>query len=125
MIFIIYNKIFDEKNIDTLITIWPHDAHPTHKVCSDIALAASRKIPRILLVKVSWNPATVAYKPCFFMDISSYYEQKVAALRCFETEFQRVGDSWLTFVDADSKARGLESNLARAEAFDLLSWIPE
>ena len=118
-------RVFERNNIDTLITIWPDDAHPTHRVCSEIALAASRKIPRILLVKVSWNPSPAKYNPSFYMDISKSYDKKLMALRCFETEFSRVGESWLVYADAESKLRGLESNLCRAEAFEILRWIPE
>ncbi len=62
-------EVIKQESIDTLITIWPFDAHPTHRAASQIALAASRKVPRILLTKISWNSVPHAYKHNYFVDI--------------------------------------------------------
>ena len=116
-------QVIEQHAIDTLITIWPYDAHPTHQTASRIALAASRKIPRILTVKISWNSVPEAYNPKYFVDISDFVEIKLDALRCYQEEFERSGGAWEKYVRSSAQLHGLESNCEFAEAFEIVRYV--
>lgn len=113
-------NIIQDEQIDTLVTLWPHDAHPTHQIASRIALAATRKVPNVLTARVSWNSVVEAFKPNFFVDITAQYETKLKALRCYEDEFARTGALWEKFVRGSATVYGLEANCEYAEAFEIV-----
>lgn len=115
-------KIIEAESIDTMITIWPYDAHATHRIASEIALAASRKIPRILTTRISWNSVPQAYKPNFFVDITGHLDAKVEALKCYESEFARRGAAWEKNIRSNASIYGLESGYNLAEAFEVVRY---
>jgi LmbE family N-acetylglucosaminyl deacetylase len=116
-------NIISKYNIDTLITVWQHDAHTDHRVASKIALAASREIPRVLLTRVSWNSVPFAYKPNYFVDITSQFQSKLDTLKCYKDEFERTGDLWEKFISSQGKLYGLESGCDLAEGFEIVKWL--
>jgi LmbE family N-acetylglucosaminyl deacetylase len=115
-------KIIRDENIDTLITIWPRDAHPIHRIASDIALNATRKVPNVLTAKISWNSSGHAFRPTFFVDITRYIELKIQALQCYEDEFERTGRYWERFIRSSCGMYGLEANCEYAEAFEVIKY---
>jgi LmbE family N-acetylglucosaminyl deacetylase len=115
-------KIMTEYSIDTLITISPHDAHPDHRAASEIALNASRRIPKVLLSKVSWNCFPGVFDPRFFIDISEYFDQKIKAMRCFEDEFLRTGEEWEKFARSTGELYGLQAGCKLAEGFEIIRY---
>lgn len=113
-------NLIDQESIDTLITIWPYDAHPTHQIASQIALSSTRKVPNVLTSKISWNSVREAYKPTFFIDISQTIEKKLEALKCYKDEYERVGNKWEKYIRSSGGLYGLEANCDYAEAFEVI-----
>lgn len=105
---------------DTLITIWEHDAHPAHQATNAIAMAATRKVPNVLTVRLSWNSAPQAWKPNFFVDVTDTLEYRLAALRCYESEWERTGALWEQYIRSTAGLFGLESGFQAAEGFSVV-----
>ncbi len=115
-------KIIAAEDIDTLITIWPHDAHPTHRIAADLALNTTRKLPNVLTTRISWNSSGHGFRPTFFVDITPYLELKIDALRCYADEFARTGRLWEKFIRSANSLYGLEANCDYAEAFEVVKY---
>lgn len=99
------------------------DAHPMHSVTHQIAMAASRKIPRVLAVQISWNASHDLFHPVFFMDISNTLDAKLEALQCYQREWARTGVDWQKFVNSSAQLYGLRSNCSLAEGFEVIKWL--
>lgn len=123
------NKVTDILNfisknkIDTIVTIWPFDAHRDHRIASEIALAASRKIPRVLLTQVSWNSTYQSFAPNYFVDITNQFEAKQAALQCYEDEYRRTGSLWEKFILSTAMEYGMKAGCEKAEGFEVLKYL--
>ena len=115
-------KVINKEKIDKLITIWPYDAHPTHREASKIALAASRKIPKIILVKISWNIVPQSFNPNLFIDITNYLGVKLQALRCYKEEFERTGELWEKEIRSNASSYGIQSGFNYAEAYQIIKY---
>jgi len=116
-------NIINDKNIDTLVTIWPYDAHKDHRMASEIACSASRKVPRVLFAKVSWNSTMQTFKPKYFVDVSRQFEAKREALKCYEDEYERTGLLWEQYILASARSFGLEAGCRLAEGFEVLKYV--
>jgi len=103
--------------IDTLVTIWEHDAHPAHRATNAIAMAASRKVPNVLTVRLSWNAVSEAWKPNVFVDITETLEYRIAALQCYGNEWERTGALWEQYIRSTAALYGLECGCKAAEGF--------
>lgn len=112
--------IIEEENIDTIVTIWQHDAHPVHQVVAQHAFAASRKVPNILTTRLSWNAVPYTFKPSYFIETTKYLETKLAALRCYKSEYKRIGHEWERFVHSTGILYGLESCCEFAEGLEIV-----
>jgi LmbE family N-acetylglucosaminyl deacetylase len=106
--------------IDTLITIWQYDAHPAHQATNAICMAASRKIPNVLTVRLSWNSVPQAWKPSLFVDISRTLEDRVKALQCYADEWARTGHLWEKYMRSTAALYGLEAGCDAAEGFEVV-----
>jgi len=115
--------LIGDHSIDTLITISPNDAHPDHRATSEIALNASRMVPRVLLCKVSWNSFPTTFQPRYFVDTSSMMETKSKALQCYEDEYARTGPRWERFIRSTGQLYGLEAGCEHAEGFEVLKYL--
>ena len=115
-------RIIQRHEIDTILTIWPHDAHRDHRAASEIALAATRKIPSVLLTKVSWNSTSQTFSPTYFVDITDQFEAKRTGIRCYEDEYKRTGDLWERLIYAQGQLFGLEAGCTMAEGFEVMKF---
>ena len=106
--------------IDTLVTIWEHDAHPAHQATSAIAMAATRKVPNVLTVRLSWNTSSHAWKPNFFVDVTATLEHRIAALQCYQSEWDRTGAQWEQYIRSTAALYGLECGCKAAEGFSVI-----
>ena len=113
-------NIIGEHAIDTLVTIWPHDAHKDHRAVSEIALAATRKVPAVLVARVSWNATPQPFRANYFVEITDQFETKRRALRCYEDEYERAGHLWEKFISSQGHLFGLEANCGIAEGFEVV-----
>lgn len=115
-------NIIDKYQIDTLITLTPKDAHPDHRATSEIAINASRKVPRVLLTRLSWNSYWMSFKPNYFVDITGLLETKSRALQCYYDEYARTGPLWENFIRSTAVLYGLEAGCELAEGFEVLKY---
>jgi LmbE family N-acetylglucosaminyl deacetylase len=106
--------------IDTLVTIWRHDAHPAHRAANAIAMAATRKIPNVLTVQLSWNKVPQAWNPNFFVDVAATLEYRVAALQYYEDEWERTGLLWEQYIRSTTALYGLQCGCKAAEGFEVV-----
>ncbi len=109
--------------IDTLVAIDPTDAHKDHRVASEVALAAARELPRVLLTRVSWHSTSASFHSRYFVDITEQFEAKRAALQCYRDEYERVGQKWERLVQAQATLCGLQAGCALAEGFDIVKFL--
>jgi LmbE family N-acetylglucosaminyl deacetylase len=113
-------NLISRVRIDTLITIWQYDAHPAHQATNAICMAASRKIPNVLTVRLSWNSVRQAWKPSRFVDISRTLEDRVKALQCYADEWARTGHLWERYMRSTAALYGLEAGCDAAEGFEVV-----
>jgi LmbE family N-acetylglucosaminyl deacetylase len=106
--------------IDTVVTVWEHDAHPAHQAAHAIAMAATRKVQNILTVRLSWNAVPESWKPNLFVDVTETLEDRIAALKCYESEWDRTGRLWELYVRSTATLYGLECGCAAAEGFSVV-----
>jgi N-acetylglucosamine malate deacetylase 1 len=106
--------------VDTLVTIWEHDAHPAHQATNAIAMAATRKVPNVLTVRLSWNSVPEPWKPNLFVDVTATLEHRIAALRCYRSEWERTGPLWEQYIRSTAALFGLECGYEAAEAFSVV-----
>lgn len=111
----VLNRI-DKFNIDTLLTTWNKDSHRDHRVASEIALAASRRVPNYLMGQVNYY-MTDFFTPNFFIDITSEWDSKIKCLSLFESQWQRNEKDWTEFLDNTSRYYGKVIGVERAEGF--------
>jgi len=102
---------------DTILCPWIEDLQMDHQVTAKMAVAASRKVPRILMAQASWHLGTKIFSPNVFFDITRTFNRKMAALACYDSEMKRVGDQWRNYHDALTRYYGLIAGVERAEGF--------
>ncbi|WP_089939164.1 PIG-L deacetylase family protein [Candidatus Entotheonella palauensis] len=123
------DKVVDLLNIirrcevDTLVAIDQSDAHKDHRVASEVALAAARELPRVLLTRVSWHSTPEVFQSRYFVDITRQFEAKRAALQCYRDEYERVGPTWERLVQAQATLYGLQAGCTLAEGFDVVKFL--
>jgi LmbE family N-acetylglucosaminyl deacetylase len=106
----------DKYNIDTILTTWNKDTHRDHRVASEIALSASRRVPNFLMGQVNYY-MTDFFSPNFYIDITSEYEKKIEALSLFRSQWERNKKDWTEFLDITSQYYGKIIGTSRAEGF--------
>lgn len=88
------------------------DAHPDHVAATELVEAGRfwSKLTKTDLPGEPWLPQRIfnyycvhlkhAAQPAFILDISAFWEQKLAAIRCYESQFiTGRSTEWPTFLD--------------------------
>lgn len=121
------------------LIIVPHwqQRHPDHRVCSQLSFDASHYAglkkaklsgephrPRKILYSTYYEPTT----PSFAVDVSAQYDRKLAAIRCYRSQFREgdktnkvfsPGADLFDFVRANDGALGSQIRAQYAEAYVL------
>jgi len=116
-------NLIHKYDIDTLITIWPYDAHRDHRIASQIALAASRSVSKVLVTRLSWNKTIEKFDPNFFIRIDDMIEYKLKSIRCYEDEYARNKKKWEKYIYAMAGLYGLEAGCSYAEGFEIIKFL--
>lgn len=106
----------EDLTIDTILCPWERDVHHDHEVASRIALAASRRVPRVLMGQINFFVRDI-FSPNVFVDISETWEQKIKALECYTSQWSRAGKEWYGFLDQTTRYYGQMVGVERAEGF--------
>jgi LmbE family N-acetylglucosaminyl deacetylase len=128
-------KNLKEPNI--VFTHSPSDLNIDHRIIAKAVLTAFRPIPNQVIADLysieipsatdfGHNDFFGSFKPNYFVDISSTWDLKLAALQIYGSEIPAPPHSRsVSGIDALSKLRGHQSGIERAEAFQLLRKIEQ
>ena len=75
------------------------------------------------MYRSNWYKSVEPFDGDFFVDISDYLDIKVASIRAHESECERRGEQWITFVKNQNRTRGIEIGVDYAEDFKLVKWL--
>lgn len=118
------DAIIDDIKPDFLISHHPFDSHQDHKAASEIMFAVSRKgrVKNILTgAPLPYRPNIFAYKPQYFVDISSTINKKLEALRCFKSQYEKYGgELWIDRVKSVARVMGWAIEMEYAESFEVI-----
>ena len=109
-------KRINKYSIDTLICPFKKDLHHDHEVVTRIAIAASRRVPNLLMGQVNYY-VNEFFVPNVFVDISNYWDRKIEALKLYAGQWKKSGNEWFEFMDSTTKYYGKIAGVKRAEGF--------
>jgi LmbE family N-acetylglucosaminyl deacetylase len=115
------NAVVDEFQPTVVFTHWPFDTHRSHANTALATIAASRYYNSVLM----YEPITpsgrsyVGFRPQLYVSIDDTIEQKLRALRCHRSEYEKYGEQWIEGVEARSRYRGYEMRARFGEAFEV------
>lgn len=109
-------NLIEERKIDTLILPWYKDIHRDHMIVSEVGIAASRRVPRVLFGQINYY-VNEFFKPNIFIDITNYMENKLKALSMYKSIWDRNGKDWESFILSTNTYYGKIVNTKFAEGF--------
>jgi LmbE family N-acetylglucosaminyl deacetylase len=113
-------KILQSLRPDVVYTHWPIDAHMDHQVAGLLALTSWVKMNKpfdLYFYEVNTGSETMAFNPDSYVDITKQHDKKKIAMFAHKT--QDPVNVYNTFFKQMEAFRGLEANVAVAEAFVL------
>lgn len=125
------SEVFKRFEPEEMFVPHAHDIHSDHRIVFDAVAACSKwfrypSLKRILAYETLSETdcildVEVAFKPNFFIDITTHLEKKIQLLSCYQSElgefpFPRSE----TAVRSLAQVRGAQSGFLAAEAFQLL-----
>ena len=111
-------EVIAAENPDLVITHWPIDGHPDHRVCSLLVYDAWRRLGysfELYYFETMTGTQTQYFQPTDYVDISRVAERKHEAY--FAHVSQNTTKSFARYHDRVEKFRGIEFRCERAEAF--------
>jgi LmbE family N-acetylglucosaminyl deacetylase len=105
------NSRFDEFKPNIIFTHWPFDTHKSHQNTGLSTIAAARYYNSILMFEPfpPGGRSYVAFRPQLYIDITSYIEIKLSALRAHKSQYDRYGEEdWINAVRARAQFRGFD-----------------
>lgn len=116
------NKIIDDYNIDTIYTHWNYDTHQDHLRTTQSVLSAGRYVKNILMYEPEYpaGRSYIGFRNQYYVDISSVFDKKMAALNCHSSQIKKYGDNFLKAVEARAIHRGYEIGQKYAECFEIV-----
>ena len=110
------------------------DRHIDHRIIFDSVMVATRPVgsafPRIVfcyetLSETFWNAVGIEpqFQPNFFVDISKFVDQKIAALECFKSQITDNPSRDVEATKALGKLRGSQNGCDYAESFVMIRCI--
>jgi LmbE family N-acetylglucosaminyl deacetylase len=93
----------------------PHDTHQDHVATSAAALAASRRLARILFYQ---SPSTTSFDPTVFVDVAQTLATKLDALQAHWSQVMQCEMVDLEAVQVGAGYWGTRAKIGYAEAFE-------
>lgn len=114
----VLERLQDEVKPDLVFIPFLEDLHQDHETVAKAAVRTFRRNETILQYEII-RYGSHSFTPSLFVDISDVLEVKLAALRCYESQFQKRA-----YFDEESfrslaRTRGAQSGYAYAEGFVL------
>jgi len=118
------DQIVQEISPDVLISHHPFDSHQDHRAAAEIMFSISRqgRIKNVLSCSpLPYRPNVFAFRPQFFVDISSTINIKLEAIRCYKSQYDKYGGEKLVErVKALARVLGWAVNIEYAECFEVV-----
>lgn len=111
-------ELIAKENPDIVLTHWPIDSHPDHRVCSILVYDAWRRLGynfELFYFEVMSGVQTQMFSPTDYVDISEVADKKKEACMCHAS--QDMTSLYKDWHDRMELFRGLEYRCKRAEAF--------
>lgn len=115
--------IMSKFNPDIIFTHHPFDTHQSHEGVAKASIAAARRKNTVFFYEPIQpsGRSYVAFKPGLYVDIQDTIEDKIEALRCHKSEYNKFGaENWIEGVKCRCGFRGYEIGKKYAEAFEIL-----
>ena len=104
-----------EVEADVIYAHAPNDTHQDHAATSAAALAAARRLQRVLFYQ---SPSTTSFDPNVYVDVESSLAAKLAALRAHWSQVMQCLMVDLEAVEVTARYWGTRAKVAYAEAFE-------
>jgi LmbE family N-acetylglucosaminyl deacetylase len=114
------DSIVRHTGADIIYTHAPRDTHQDHVATAQAAIAAGRKVERVLCFQ---SPTTTVFNPALFVDIDTTLPGKVAALAAHHSQVQKCDLVDLEAVEAGARFWGFRARIAKAEPFEVPHFV--
>ena len=118
------DQIVDRIQPDILISHHPFDSHQDHKAAAEIMFAVSRKgrVKNVLSSSpLPYRPNVFAFRPQFFVDISSTIDTKLEAIRCYKSQYEKFGkENLIDRIKSLAQIYGWAMGYEFAECFEVI-----
>ena len=111
----IIDRVVKEVGADVLYSHAPNDTHQDHVATSKAALAAGRRLERVLFYQ---SPSTTSFDPSVFVDVEISLSGKLAALRAHWSQVMQCEMVDLEAVEVTARYWGTRAKVCYAEAFE-------
>lgn len=111
-------RVMKKISPDLVFTHWTADVHQDHSAIGRATLNVCRKTRSLLMYRSNWYRSSVNFSPSVFIDTSDFFSIKQAAINCHVSEVSKFGSKWLSFIEAQDAAIGMEFGHSYAEAFE-------
>jgi len=118
-------RIVEEKKIDKVYTHWVGDIHHDHQAVAKASLHSCRHVLRLLMYRSNWYHSTMDFHGNYYIDISSLWDKKEAAICAHVSELERTGRKWLGFFKNEAENAGQRIGVKYAEVFEVVKWLED
>jgi len=109
------DAVVRQVDADVIYSHAPGDTHQDHVATSAAALAAGRRLERVLFYQ---SPSTTSFDPTVFVDVEVALSGKLAALRAHWSQVMQCPMVDLEEVEVTARYWGARAKLCYAEAFE-------
>jgi LmbE family N-acetylglucosaminyl deacetylase len=109
------DRVVKETGADVIYAHAPNDTHQDHVATSAAALAAGRRLARVLFYQ---SPSTTSFNPTVFVDVERTLGDKLASLRAHWSQVMQCAMVDLEAVESGAKYWGSRAKISYAEAFE-------
>ena len=111
----VVDEVVARAGADVIYAHAPNDTHQDHVATSAAALAAGRRLARVLFYQ---SPSTTMFNPTVFVDVERSLGGKLAALRAHWSQVMQCAMVDLETVEVGARYWGSRAKIAYAEAFE-------
>ena len=112
----VIERVIAATSPDVVYTHAPQDTHQDHRATSAAALAAARRVSRVLCFE---SPSSSGFNPTLYVDIAGLVEPKLDLLRAHMSQVLRMGSLVdLEATESQARYRGFAARVREAEAFE-------
>jgi LmbE family N-acetylglucosaminyl deacetylase len=118
------DEIVSKIKPDVVISHHPFDSHQDHRNVAEImfAVARRRRVENALsCAPLPYRPNVFAFRPQYFSDITDTIEQKIEAIRCYKSQYEKYqGELWIERIKAMAMYWGWAIEVKYAECFEII-----